>query len=84
MGEGVGKLAAGNVAEEKLLISPLIKSLVRVIGTLPWRILSSRSLAGFANKEVKRMMSPPRMKRTMSAVPMAAPRANLRGAWPEK
>ena len=30
--------------------TPLIKSVVRVIRTLPCRILSSRSLAGFANK----------------------------------
>jgi len=62
VGEGVGKLAAGNVAEEKLLISPLIKSVARAMGTLPWCILSSRSLTDFVSKGIKRAMSAPRVK----------------------
>ena len=36
----------------------LIMSVARVIGILPWRILFSRSLVGFASKEIKRAMSP--------------------------
>lgn len=84
MGEGVGKLAAGNVAEERLLNSPLIKGVAREMGTLPWCILSSRSLAGFTSKGIMRTMNPPRMKRTMGAVSMTAPQASSRGARPGK
>lgn len=41
---------------------PLIMSVARVRGILPRHVLSSRSLAGFANKGVRRTMSLPRMK----------------------
>lgn len=39
--------------------TPLIMSVARVMGILPWRILSSRSLTGPAIKGMERTISPP-------------------------
>ena len=64
--------------------TPLIMSVASVMGTLPWRMLSSRSLTGPARAGMERTMRAPRRNRMMSAMPMTAPRASSRGAWPEK
>ena len=73
-GEGVGKLAAGNVAEEWLLARAVDNERGQGNGGTLWRILSSRSLTGSSIKG---------MERTMIAMSLVAPRASSCGAWPE-
>lgn len=66
--------------------TPLMTSVTRVMGTLPWRILFSRSLTGPARSGKWRTSIPPKVSRTMRTTSDAMVQASSCGQaqvrWP--